>query len=533
MLANADTFEDAEFVAIPPSGTPHAVSDTPLTDFPQDGSTYGLLTTGDAGLADDPDDSGSSGVNNNGPSVRGNSDFDVSILRIDMSPQFYTNCLRLDFRFLSEEFPEYVDSDFNDAFVAELNQSTWTTQDSTIDAPDNFAFDSNGDVVSVNTTGREAMTEGEAEGVTYDGSTSTWTASTPIEVGDNNGDLPGVHSIYLSIFDQGDHVYDSAVFADNLRFGVTAESGGCSPGTEGPPPHDEPVLGTFPLRGTRPGVNEGLTPENAPMTSVFDHSMKDGDGTIRMYGCDYRVEAYTGEMGDQHGSGSAHMQYVDPQYFKHGCREGYAQDQEHSSFTVNGNYTGGSCTNCDEHLYYDGHPGIDYSASYETEAYAATSGTVRYPKRMRGVGKPYGTFHVLELVPDEFPEFRIYYLHLRTHPSCTPGCARGDVDERQPEGCKGMERLPLEEGRQVEEGCVVALTGDAGSPGAPHLHFEVRRVVPKDEVTVGAAERFECIHDQSKACVPVDPYGWTGSGEDPYEAVSGVTNSRLWSSQGE
>ena len=50
-----------------------------------------------------------------------------------------------------------------------------------------------------------------AAGTTYDGATPALTAATPL--------TPGMHSLYLSIFDQGDHVYDSAVFVDNLRVG--------------------------------------------------------------------------------------------------------------------------------------------------------------------------------------------------------------------------------------------------------------------------------------------------------------------------
>ncbi|WP_442940262.1 hypothetical protein [Nocardioides sp. B-3] len=35
------------------------------------------------------------------------------------------NCMvGMDFRFLSEEFPEYVGSSFNDAFIAEMDAST-------------------------------------------------------------------------------------------------------------------------------------------------------------------------------------------------------------------------------------------------------------------------------------------------------------------------------------------------------------------------------------------------------------------------
>ena len=64
-----------------------------------------------------------------------------------------------------------------------------------------------------------------AQGTTYDGATPALTAATPIS--------PGMHSIYLSIFDQGDGVYDSAVFLDNLRFGRVAEvDRDCRPGAD-------------------------------------------------------------------------------------------------------------------------------------------------------------------------------------------------------------------------------------------------------------------------------------------------------------
>ncbi|MBX3027968.1 hypothetical protein KF840_24000 [bacterium] len=49
------------------------------------------------------------------------------------------------------------------------------------------------------------------------------TASTPI--------TSGAHSLYLSIFDQGDNVFDSAVFVDRLVVG-TASPGGCEPGAK-------------------------------------------------------------------------------------------------------------------------------------------------------------------------------------------------------------------------------------------------------------------------------------------------------------
>ena len=202
------------------SGTPNAVADsaTPLGGFPTDGLSYAILTSGDANLADDPNASGSSGASDGGSNVRGNTDFDVTILRIDLDVPAAANCLTIDFRFLSEEFPEYVGGSVNDAFIAELDVSDWTTVDSAIDAPHNFAFDADGNVISVNTA---SMSAPEAAGTTYDGATPLLSASTPVDA--------GAHSLYLSIFDQGDSAYDSAVFVDALVLGTTGP-GGCEPG---------------------------------------------------------------------------------------------------------------------------------------------------------------------------------------------------------------------------------------------------------------------------------------------------------------
>ena len=48
-------------------------------------------------------------------------------------------CLSFDFRFLSEEYPDRIASPFNDAFIAELDTSPWTTSGASISAPNNFA----------------------------------------------------------------------------------------------------------------------------------------------------------------------------------------------------------------------------------------------------------------------------------------------------------------------------------------------------------------------------------------------------------
>lgn len=219
------TVVGAAFDALPASGTPHGVAagTAALAGFPTSGTDFTILTSGNAALADTPNASGSTGQSNGGGAVRGDTDRDVSILRIDLDVPEGANCLTIDFRFLSDEFPEYVGGSVNDAFVAELDSSTWTTMGSVISAPSNFAFDTFGNVISINTAGPTSMTSGEALGTTYDGATPLLTASTPV--------TSGPHALYLSVFDQGDTVYDSAVFLDRLVIG-TASPGGCEPGAK-------------------------------------------------------------------------------------------------------------------------------------------------------------------------------------------------------------------------------------------------------------------------------------------------------------
>ncbi len=205
----------AALLSAPPGAVTTAVVGG-VGGFPTGGSTALLMSTGNPSSILLPNTAGNTGTNLAGPTVRGNTDFDVTILRIDLNVPATANCLvGLDFRFFSEEYPEYVGSSYNDAFIAELDQSTWTTSGSTISAPRNFAFDPSGKEISINATGATSMTPAQAVGTTFDGATPALTAATPI--------TPGVHRLFLSIFDQGDRIYDSAVIIDNLRFGYVSD----------------------------------------------------------------------------------------------------------------------------------------------------------------------------------------------------------------------------------------------------------------------------------------------------------------------
>lgn len=212
--------------------TANGVSDAAIgPSFPTDGDEHAILTTGSVEAVDDPNgnpDDQPDGVDDfsvdlGGPNRRGDTDFDVSVLRIDLLVPPTANCLSFDFQFFSEEYDEYVGTAYNDAFIAELDASTWSTSGSTISAPRNFAFDGAGHEISVNAVGTGGSSIDNAVGTTYDGATPLLSAATEVE--------PGTRALYLSVFDQGDHVLDSAVFADNLRVGFVDDPGvSCRPG---------------------------------------------------------------------------------------------------------------------------------------------------------------------------------------------------------------------------------------------------------------------------------------------------------------
>ena len=210
MAGDPEIVRRAVFSTVPPTSKPAAVVSERLGGFPRSGPSFGALTTGNARYADDPNDEPDKGSQSGGPSIRGARD--VTIMKIFLRIPRDANCLSLNFRFLSEEFPEYVDDQFNDAFIAELGNSTWTAgtkDDPEIKAPRNFAVDSQGNPIRINRVGDTTMSASRAKGTTYDGATRLLRASTPIK--------PGNRKLYLSIFDQGDRVFDSAVFLDNLR----------------------------------------------------------------------------------------------------------------------------------------------------------------------------------------------------------------------------------------------------------------------------------------------------------------------------
>src|SRR5262249_30664117 len=111
-------------------------------------------------------------------------------------------------------------------------------------------------------------------------------------------------------------------------------------------------------------------------------------------------------------------------------------------------------------------------------------------------------------------------------------------------------KLPLPAGTHVEAGCQIALSGDAGVPGSPHLHFEIQALVPINSVNDSArSPTLNCFsdgqppyadatfqRDSTRVCLPQDPYGWTCptakclSG-DPYSDLTGIASRSYWAKQ--
>jgi hypothetical protein len=238
----------------------------------------------------------------------------------------------------------------------------------------------------------------------------------------------------------------------------------------------------------------GLDPCAATINAVFDHSQK------APYSNDFKVVAYTGETGlcDLQNSFQDFQSVVGVKHPHSGYR-----NQSGSVFAVNGHYTGGengqgsptlTCAGSpasnlpsNTFLFYDGHPGYDYKATCGTPVYAAVSGTVVYPSSIPGLNNA-AMFHVLELDPDA-PDssYKLYYLHLSTYPGKKyPSC--DSAPPIIPRSCNGKRC-------HVNAGQLIGMSGDAGVPGSPHLHFEI----------------------QVRPGIPVDPYGWKGTaGADPY-----------------
>ncbi len=146
--------------------------------------------------------------------------------------------------------------------------------------------------------------------------------------------------------------------------------------------------------------------------------------------------------------------------------------------------------------FFDGHSGYDWLMPEGTPLLAAFDGTVE----IAGVADPFfcpslgrdvddqGTI-VINTTATNFAQdrFAVYYAH--------------------------GSRVDVAVGDKVTAGQQIGLSGNTGCSTEPHLHFEVYRDT----------------HTNTGHRATVDPYGWTGSGEDPWLADRrGAESINLW-----
>ena len=258
----------ASLTQAPPSGNPSAVVDTELALFPLKGSSYTVLSTGDSRDANAPNNSDSLSTDNGAVNGGGGPGaFDLVQLRVDVDVPANRNCLTIDYRFLTEEFDEFVGSDFNDTFLVELDQSTFVIRDDgSISASNNFANGPDGQPTTVKSAGTSAD---NSLGTTYDGATPILRATTPV--------TPGAHSVYISVFDIADAIYDSAAFVDNLRLRDTKPEN-CTLGAVGPGNEDATCRGEEPTIFATTGVTKGTPGRDVILGTNGQDVIKGGGG---------------------------------------------------------------------------------------------------------------------------------------------------------------------------------------------------------------------------------------------------------------
>ena len=203
----------ASFVTSASPGAVQVRSD-PVAGFPIDpDGSYAVFSTGDTGLLTQPNSGEDQGTDFGAPEYR--STFDVTTLKLDFTVQPGFNCLAsLKLRFLSEEFPEFVQAGFNDAAIVELDGNDWSIAAQQVVAPNNIAFVGT-EPLTVDTSGPTQARASEAVGTAFDGATPILSARSPITA--------GPHSLYITIFDQGDAIYDSMLLVDDFRAATVAD----------------------------------------------------------------------------------------------------------------------------------------------------------------------------------------------------------------------------------------------------------------------------------------------------------------------
>lgn len=210
--------------------------------FPTQGSTFAVLSTGDArsaGLADLNNNEAVTGafsstlddVSGILVGLNNQAGNDLVQLKLILTPPAGATGVNFDFGFFSEEFPDWIGLSFNDTFLVEIGPDNYNSEATVVgsdyNSPTNFVFDTNGDVISVNAAyGFDPLVPNPDTDTTYDGTSGLLRATGCLPDFDQN------ITLIFSITDMGanaDSILDSSVFLDNFKWGTQAN---CQPGVQ-------------------------------------------------------------------------------------------------------------------------------------------------------------------------------------------------------------------------------------------------------------------------------------------------------------
>lgn len=146
--------------------------------------------------------------------------FDMTQYKVTLTAPSDAKSFSFDFRFFSAEFPEYIGSQFNDAFYAILEADSTNNGE-----PTNISFDAVGKAIEINNNYFASPFHPCSErgtGYVRGGSTCWLRTSWPIQAGET-------FTITFSVHDTGDQIYTSTVLLDHFKFHKDAAVGMTDP----------------------------------------------------------------------------------------------------------------------------------------------------------------------------------------------------------------------------------------------------------------------------------------------------------------
>jgi hypothetical protein len=172
--------------------------------FPIKGTSFLMMSNGGAEAKQYPDgwmgqDNETLSISNNNPTGTcplGGNAYDLTTLSFSLKVPDEANSFSFNFRFMSEEYPDYVGQEYNDFFSCLLNGQ-------------NIVFDTKNNIINVNNNFFDSSII--PEGSVFNGATILLTAKAEVEGG-------SIIDLDFIVGDVGDDILDSAVFIDNFQF---------------------------------------------------------------------------------------------------------------------------------------------------------------------------------------------------------------------------------------------------------------------------------------------------------------------------